>query len=180
GRGARGGRADPHRDAGDPRGLRTGRIQPGYEPGGGRRGRHRRAPAPARGAALAGGRELPARRGAHQGHPDPAGRHASAVRRRMALSYHDRGRPGADVQGRGPGPAPPTGGEAGLSVTSTTGSPTRPAPPGADGPRDRYGYDVERTDPRAPGRLGASRTPRKRRRPWVRWVLLALSFLMLA
>lgn len=32
----------------------AGRLQPGHESGGGRRGRHRRSPAPARGAALAG------------------------------------------------------------------------------------------------------------------------------
>jgi len=95
---------------------------------------------------------------------------------------------------RGPTGAVPTGGEAGLSVTSTTGSPPRPAqqPPsrssasagrtaGSRGPAgDPYGYDVERVDPSAPGRIGGSSAPRRRRRPWVRWVLFALSFLMLA
>src|SRR5699024_7703444 len=50
--------------------------------------------------ALAGGRELPARRRAHQGDPDPAGRHPSAVRGRVALSYHDRGRTGGAAQVR--------------------------------------------------------------------------------
>ncbi|MGP9539986.1 PrsW family intramembrane metalloprotease [Brachybacterium sp. AOP43-C2-M15] len=62
-------------------------------------------------------------------------------------------------------------------MTSTTGTPPRPAAPP---PGDGYGYDVERVDPRAPGRMGAGSSPRRRRRPWVRWVLAGLSFLALA
>jgi protease PrsW len=66
-------------------------------------------------------------------------------------------------------------------VTSTTGIPPRPAPQPSRGPEDPYGYDVERVDPRAPGRMGEGRPARSpRRRPWVRWVLLALSVLALA
>ncbi|ASK66879.1 PrsW family intramembrane metalloprotease [Brachybacterium avium] len=45
---------------------------------------------------------------------------------------------------------------------------------------DPYGYDIERVDPNAPARIGGGRAPRRRRRPWVRWALFALSFLMLA
>ncbi|WP_262426225.1 PrsW family intramembrane metalloprotease [Brachybacterium sp. Z12] len=64
-------------------------------------------------------------------------------------------------------------------MTSTTGTPPHPAPP--QEPRDGYGYDVERMDPRAPERMGAGRAGRRRRRrPWVRWALFALSFLCLA
>ncbi|MGO1407286.1 MAG: PrsW family intramembrane metalloprotease [Brachybacterium sp.] len=85
-------------------------------------------------------------------------------------------------------------------MTSTTGSPPRrpgpapQAPPrssphgvsrsgdGSPGPSGAgpYGYDVDRVDPVAPARLGGSRSPRRRRRPWVRWVLFGLSLLMLA
>ncbi|MGP9746926.1 PrsW family intramembrane metalloprotease [Brachybacterium sp. AOP29-B2-41] len=60
-----------------------------------------------------------------------------------------------------------------------TGAPPHPAPPSQTG--DPYGYDVERIDPRAPGHMGEGKALRtKRRRPWVRWVLFALSFLGLA
>ena len=69
-------------------------------------------------------------------------------------------------------------------MTSTTGTPPRSAPhdavSGRDGAPDAYGYDVVRADPNAPGRIGASRAPRRRRRPWVRWLLFGLSCLMLA
>lgn len=91
-------------------------------------------------------------------------------------------------------------------MTSTTGSPPRPAPQPASvpahhgasssgsgsgpaagsgsafgsGPSSGYGYDVERVDPNAPGRLGGGRGARRRTRPWARWVLFGLSFLMLA
>ena len=64
-------------------------------------------------------------------------------------------------------------------MTSMTGAPPHPAPPSQTG--DPYGYDVERIDPRAPGHMGEGKALRtKRRRPWVRWVLFALSFLGLA
>ncbi len=64
---------------------------------------------------------------------------------------------------------------------STTGAPPHPGPPPAPPPGAGYGYDVERVDPRAPGRLGAGAAPRgRRRRPWMRWVLVGLSFLTLA
>lgn len=64
---------------------------------------------------------------------------------------------------------------------STTGAPARPGP-AAPGPTDAgYGYDVDRLDPRAPGRMGeAGPQRRRRRRPWLRWVLFGLSFLALA
>ncbi|MDN5820952.1 MAG: PrsW family intramembrane metalloprotease, partial [Brachybacterium sp.] len=77
-------------------------------------------------------------------------------------------------------------------MTSTTGSPPHAAPQPPPHPAlrggatvsgvstDPYGYDVERVDPGAPARLGGNRAPRRRRRPWVRWALFALSFLMLA
>lgn len=46
---------------------------------------------------------------------------------------------------------------------------------------DGYGYDVGRPDPRGPGSMGQALPPRpRRRRPWVRWALFALSFLALA
>lgn len=61
---------------------------------------------------------------------------------------------------------------------STTGTPSRPAAPRTGDP---YGYDVERVDPRAPGRMGrSSSAPSRRKRPWLRWVMFALSFLSLA
>ncbi|WP_193106377.1 PrsW family intramembrane metalloprotease [Brachybacterium sp. FME24] len=64
---------------------------------------------------------------------------------------------------------------------STTGAPPRPAPPPHGQSDPGYRYDVDRVDPRAPGRMGEG-TPqnRRRRRPWVRWVVFALSFLALA
>ncbi|NMA76973.1 MAG: PrsW family intramembrane metalloprotease [Actinomycetales bacterium] len=66
-----------------------------------------------------------------------------------------------------------------MAVTTTTGAPPRPAEP--RDPRDGYGYDVERTDPRAPEQMGPGGAGRaRRRRPWVRWALFGLSFLCLA
>ncbi|GAA1489632.1 PrsW family intramembrane metalloprotease [Brachybacterium sacelli] len=64
---------------------------------------------------------------------------------------------------------------------STTGAPPRPGPR-PQGPQDAgYGYDVERLDPRGPGRMGAAGPQRRRRRrPWARWALFGLSFLALA
>jgi protease PrsW len=60
---------------------------------------------------------------------------------------------------------------------STTGAPPRPQGPSDPG----YRYDVDRVDPRAPGRMGdAGPLTTRRRRPWVRWALFALSFLALA
>src|SRR5690606_39566922 len=72
-----------------------------------------------------------------------------------------------------------TGGEAGAAVTSTTGAPPQSVP--AQGRDDAYGYDVERVDPRAPEQMGPGTAGRpRRRRPWARWALFALSFLCLA
>ncbi|APX31596.1 hypothetical protein BH708_01440 [Brachybacterium sp. P6-10-X1] len=64
---------------------------------------------------------------------------------------------------------------------STTGAPPRPGP-AASGPTDAgYGYDVDRPDPHAPGRMDGTGPRRTRRsRPWPRWVLFGLSFLALA
>ncbi|MFC7374273.1 MULTISPECIES: PrsW family intramembrane metalloprotease [unclassified Brachybacterium] len=60
---------------------------------------------------------------------------------------------------------------------STTGAP--PRRPGQPDPG--YAYDVERVDPRAPGRMGEAGPLRiRRRRPWVRWVFFTLTFLGLA
>ncbi|HIY24026.1 MAG TPA: PrsW family intramembrane metalloprotease [Candidatus Brachybacterium merdigallinarum] len=59
---------------------------------------------------------------------------------------------------------------------STTGTPPRPAraPQASPAPRraaDEYRYDVKRTDPRAPGRLGEARPTRfTRRPPWLQWL----------
>ncbi|AXK44931.1 PrsW family intramembrane metalloprotease [Brachybacterium saurashtrense] len=66
-------------------------------------------------------------------------------------------------------------------MTSTTGT-SAPPRPAAESPREGgYGYDVERVDPHAPGRIGPGAAgPRRRRRPWVRWVAFGLSFLLLA
>ena len=72
-------------------------------------------------------------------------------------------------------------------MTSSTGAPARqPGPPrpvgpgvaAPAGPDTGYGYDIARTDPRAPGRLGpgAPAAARPRRR-WLRWVLLIGSLL---
>ena len=64
-------------------------------------------------------------------------------------------------------------------MTSTTGAPPQSVP--AQGRDDAYGYDVERVDPRAPEQMGPGTAGRpRRRRPWVRWALFALSFLCLA
>lgn len=64
-------------------------------------------------------------------------------------------------------------------MTSTTGAPPQSVP--AQGRYDAYGYDVERVDPRAPEQMGPGTAGRpRRRRPWVRWALFALSFLCLA
>ena len=72
---------------------------------------------------------------------------------------------------------------------STTGIPPRPAPahPASADPvparpdAGSYGYDIERVDPRAPGRLGdAGPARRGRRRPWLRWASFGVSFLLLA
>ena len=64
-------------------------------------------------------------------------------------------------------------------MTSTTGAPPQSVP--AQGRDDAYGYDVERVDPRAPEQMGPGTAGRPRRRsPWVRWALFALSFLCLA
>lgn len=64
-------------------------------------------------------------------------------------------------------------------MTSTTGAPPQSVP--AQGGDDAYGYDVERVDPRAPEQMGPGTAGRpRRRRPWVRWALFALSFLCLA
>ena len=64
-------------------------------------------------------------------------------------------------------------------MTSTTGAPPQSVP--AQGRDDAYGYDVERVDPRAPEQMGPGTAGRpRRRRPWLRWALFALSFLCLA
>ncbi|MDN5686938.1 MAG: PrsW family intramembrane metalloprotease [Brachybacterium sp.] len=64
---------------------------------------------------------------------------------------------------------------------STTGVPARPGPAAPDPTDAGYGYDVDRLDPRAPERMGdAGPQRRRRRRPWLRWVLFGLSFLALA
>ena len=66
-------------------------------------------------------------------------------------------------------------------MTSTTGAPSRPASPPSQRPGGDYGYDVHRVDPRAPGRVGEGGARRvRRKRPWVRWLLVTLSFLCLA
>lgn len=60
------------------------------------------------------------------------------------------------------------------------GAPSAPAPGAARG--DGYGYDLPRTDPRAPGRLDAGGAgPAARTRPrWVRRLLWSLAFTALA
>ena len=66
---------------------------------------------------------------------------------------------------------------------NTTGFPAPPAPPasGTAALDPGYDYDVQRTDPRGPARLGDGGPQRSRRRPpWVRWAAFALSFLLLA
>ncbi|WP_114856059.1 PrsW family intramembrane metalloprotease [Brachybacterium sp. YJGR34] len=61
---------------------------------------------------------------------------------------------------------------------STTGAPPRTGPAAAR--PSGYGYDVERVDPRAPEALrSAEAPPPRRRRPWVRWALMAVSALLL-
>lgn len=47
------------------------------------------------------------------------------------------------------------------------------APPRAGAPATGYGYDIDRVDPRAPGRLGADPAPLRRPARWVRWLVLA-------
>ncbi len=57
-------------------------------------------------------------------------------------------------------------------------APARPAPPRGDG----YGYDVARSDPRAPGRLGEAdgTGPVRPTRPWVRRLIWSIAFTALA
>ena len=76
-----------HRDAGaSARSAAPHGFNLGHEPGRRGRRRHRRAPAPARGAALGRRRELPAGRGAHQGAAAAARRHPAAARGRLAAA----------------------------------------------------------------------------------------------
>lgn len=64
-----------------------------------------------------------------------------------------------------------------LPATSTAGAPARPgsAPRGTDG----YGYDVARPRSRRGGLAAPTGRPPRRRRRWVRWLLVGLSVLTL-
>ena len=80
----------------------------GHEPGLDRRGRHRGAPAPARGAALGRGHQLHAGRRADEGAPAAAARHPRDARGRLGLRV--------DVAGVRPAPARHPPGDGGRRV----------------------------------------------------------------
>src|SRR5690625_1361873 len=67
---------------------------------------------------------------------------------------------------------------------STTPAPPHPAAPRAAGPDAGYGYDVDRVDPRAPGRLGDMGPLRLRSRSrvvqWLFWIGTFLTLVVAA
>ncbi|MEE1617648.1 PrsW family glutamic-type intramembrane protease [Brachybacterium sp. J144] len=75
-----------------------------------------------------------------------------------------------------------------MSITGAPSVPSAPLPQGAPSQRtgpsgpgsSGYGYDIERSDPRAPGRLGSGREPRRKRSRLWRIIYWALVFLGLA
>lgn len=68
-----------------------------------------------------------------------------------------------------------------MSSTSAPPRPGGPLPePGTRTGGGGYGYDVERIDPRAPGRLGdPGQSPLRRRRGWVQWLVWGSAILTL-